>query len=225
MDTTSTPVNGQPEGSAEYYKRDFWSTENKKYSKPHYRMQKVSRIITKLAAGKDCALLDLGCGPAALREVLPPNVHYHGIDIAIHEPAPFLIERDFAEEPISFDGKHFDIVLAQGVFEYMGNRESQKLSEIVSLLNENGTFIVSYVNFRHRKRKIYPIYNNVHSPEEFLKSLSRHFVVSKVIPVSHNWTHSDPSRNLVQRANMHFNAKIPVISQKLAVEYFFLGRV
>ena len=73
-----------------------------------------------MAQGKTYDLLDVGCGPATLMHLLDQNISYHGIDIAIHEPAPNLIEADFLENPISFHGRKFDIVLAQGIFEYVG---------------------------------------------------------------------------------------------------------
>src|SRR5690349_23376592 len=98
------------------YKKDFWSKENQKYSRPHYRLEKSARIINRLARDKKCKLLDVGCGPAALSPLLRPNIQYYGIDIAIHDPAPNMIEADFLETPISFGNKHFDIVIAQGVF-------------------------------------------------------------------------------------------------------------
>ena len=137
------------------HKKDFWSKENLKYSRPHYRLEKSARIINRLARGKRCTLLDVGCGPAALMPLLRPNIQYYGIDIAIHDPAPNLIEADFLETPIRFDDKRFDIILAQGVFEYMGNFQAQKFTEIAQLLNDSGIFIVSYVNFDHRDRYIY----------------------------------------------------------------------
>ena len=67
-------------------KRDFWSLENLKYSQPHYRMRKVARVLNHLADEKPCRLLDVGCGPAALRHLLDPNIAYHGVDIAIKNP-------------------------------------------------------------------------------------------------------------------------------------------
>src|SRR5579862_3662754 len=117
------------------YKKEFWSEENLKYSRPHFRMEKAARLINKLAQGQDRTLLDVGCGPATLQSLLQPNIRYHGIDIAIHDPAPNLIESDFLEEPIRFDGRRFDIVIAQGVFEYVGNFQAQKFSEIADLLD------------------------------------------------------------------------------------------
>ena len=43
-----------PEGGVgnALYKKDFWSEENLKYVKPHYRMEKVSRLINRMARGE-----------------------------------------------------------------------------------------------------------------------------------------------------------------------------
>ena len=59
-----------------------------------------------------------GAGPRPRARLMPPGVHYHGIDIAIPEPAPNLLEADIIEEPVGFGGKTFDVVVAQGLFEY-----------------------------------------------------------------------------------------------------------
>jgi SAM-dependent methyltransferase len=204
------------------YKRGFWRTENQKYSRIHYRLEKSAHIINRLAEGKQATLLDVGCGPATLMRLLGPNIRYYGIDIAIQEPAPYLIEADFLESPIKFGAMQFDIVVAQGVFEYVGTFQSQKFAEVAQLLNENGTFIVSYVNFNHRKRDIYWPYSNVQSSGDFRRSLSRHFAIRSIIPTSHNWNHWEPNRKLVRTINMHINIAIPIISPILAVEYFFI---
>ena len=204
------------------HKKDFWSQENLKYSRPHYRLEKSARIINRLARGKRCTLLDVGCGPAALRSLLRPDIQYHGIDIAIHDPAPDLIEADFVEAPIQFADKRFDIVIAQGVFEYMGGVQDRKFAEIVRLLNDDGAFIVSYVNFSHRGKNIYWPYSNVQSPGDFRQSLAQRFEIQRFFPTSHNWNHSEPNRRLLKTGNMHTNINIPFISRMLAVEYFFI---
>ena len=111
--------------TARYYTRDFWSKENLKFVKSHFRMERAARIINAMAKGKESDLLDVGCGPATLMHFLDRNIHYYGIDIAIHEPAPNLIEADFLETPIKFGDRLFDIVLAQGVFEYVGAFQAQ----------------------------------------------------------------------------------------------------
>jgi SAM-dependent methyltransferase len=216
-------VPGQDAGdAARYYKKDFWSKENLKFSQPHYRLEKAARIITRTAGGRDCTLLDVGCGPATLMRVLPPNIQYYGIDMAIHDPAPNLVEADLLKAPIGFGGKRFDIVIAQGVFEYMGDFQSQKFAEIASILNDNGTFIVSYWNYRHRNAKVYWAHSNVQPLGEFREDLARHFRIDRFFPASHNWYHGSPSLKLNKTVNMHVNLNIPFISPILAVEYFFL---
>ncbi len=204
------------------HKKDFWSQENLKYSRPHYRLEKSARIINRLARGRRCTLLDVGCGPATLMSLLQSNIQYYGIDIAIHDPAPNLLEADFLETPIRFDDKRFDIILAQGFFEYAGNLQTQKFAEIAGLLNDNGTFVVSYVNFDHRKKYIYEPYSNVQTLNDFRQSLAQHFIIHKFFPTSHNWNHSEPNRKFLRAANMHIDINVPFISRILAVEYFFI---
>lgn len=210
------------ENIAESHKRDFWINENKKHIPVHYRLQKCGRIVNALAAGKESDLLDVGCGPATLMKVLDRNIHYYGIDIAIQEAAPNLLEADILMAPIRFDDKRFDIVVAQGLFEYIGTRQSQKFGEIAQILRENGIFVVTYTNFGHRARRIFEVFSNVQSMGAFRNDLERYFTIDECFPASHNWIGGQPTRKLVMAANMHFNMNIPVISRKLAVEYFFV---
>jgi SAM-dependent methyltransferase len=208
--------------SAQLYKKDFWSKENLKFSEPWYRIEKSARLITRLASGRQCSLLDVGCGPAALMRLLPPNVSYYGIDIAIQDPAPNLMELDILKNPIRFGDKRFDIIIAQGVFEYLGEFQSQKFAEIADILNDDGTFIVSYTNFKHRKPVVYHAFSNVVSLDEFQSDLARYFTIRRCFPFSHNWKHGQPARRLVKAVNMRVSANIPLISPVLAVEYFFV---
>ncbi|HEY0716636.1 MAG TPA: methyltransferase domain-containing protein [Streptosporangiaceae bacterium] len=208
--------------AARYYKKDFWSTENLKYSTPHFRMEKAARLINQLTRGQPRTLLDVGCGPAALRDLLAPSITYHGIDIAIPHPAPDLAEVDFLASPIGYQGQRFDIVLAQGVFEYLGEFQRQKFAEIAGILAPDATFIVSYVNFGHRDREVYWPYNNTQPIRDFRRDLERSFTIQRSLPTSHNWRHSEPRRPILKAANMRLNASIPWVSPKLAVEYFFL---
>lgn len=75
------------EGEVRYHKRDFWASESFKFVEPHFRMRKVAREVRRVTRGRECDLLDVGCGPATLASLMPPGVHYHGIDIAIPEPS------------------------------------------------------------------------------------------------------------------------------------------
>jgi len=210
------------DNAARYRKRDFWSKENAAYSRPHYRLEKSARVINGLARGRECTLLDVGCGPATLMRLLPPNIEYYGVDIAIPNPASNLLEADLLEAPIRFGDKRFDIIVAQGFFEYVGAFQPQKLAEIAKILNKKGTFIVSYTNFGHRNKEVYWLYNNVQSLDNFRESLTRYFKIQRFFPTSHNWNHTEPNRTLLKNTNMHINVNIPFISPILAVEYFFV---
>jgi SAM-dependent methyltransferase len=220
-DNGAVPVDGSG-NAVQYYKKEFWTNENLNYSRPHLRMEKAARIIKAIAQGKDRSLLDVGCGPATMMRLLPPNVRYYGIDIAIHDPAPNLMEIDLVENPVGFGDKKFDIVLAQGFFEYVGEVQSKKLAEISKIINPGGKFITSYVNFGHRQKDVYWPYNNVRSLDSFEQSLTRNFKIEKSFPSSYNWNHHAPRRRLLKTINLHLNINVPVLGSMLAVEYFFV---
>jgi SAM-dependent methyltransferase len=210
------------EGEVRYEKRDFWAGESYKFVEPHFRMRKVAREVGRVTRGRECDLLDIGCGPATLGRLVPPGVHYYGIDIAISEPAANLIEMDIVKEPISFRGQKFDLAVAQGMFEYVGEFQVQKFAEIADLLNDGGKFIVTYQNNAHRKRETYWAYNNVQLPDAFRRDLSRFFKIERSYPVSHNWNHGVPRRNLIKAPQAYLNLNIPVISPILAVDYLYV---
>lgn len=223
----SQTANGAGEGPAKtpgntLYKKDFWHKENLNYSRPHLRMEKIGDLVNKLARGKDRTLLDVGCGPATLQTLLAPNIHYYGVDIAIQKPAPNVMEADLMEAPIGFGGMRFDIVVAQGFFEYVGKHQSEKFAEIADVLSPGGTFIASYVNFNHRQREVYWPYSNVQPFKDFRASLARHFEVRRCYPTSYNWHHWEPSQKIVRAVNMRINANIPGIAPVLGVQYLLI---
>jgi cyclopropane fatty-acyl-phospholipid synthase-like methyltransferase len=214
---------GSSSGDAvKHYKKDFWDEENLRWAEPHLRAQKVARLLNKIARGKECDLLDVGCGPASLSRLLDGNIHYYGIDIAIHDPAPNLIESDLIENPIEFNGRQFGIVVAQGAFEYFGGVQDRKFAEIKKLLTDDGTFVVSYWNFGHRDVRIYEAFSNIQPLNDFRESLASHFRINSSFPASHNWKHNMSDRRLLKAINMHSNMNIPFVSPRLAVEYFFI---
>jgi SAM-dependent methyltransferase len=221
--SSSAGVGGHArESAADIYKRDFWIKENRKHVPAHYRLQKSARIINASAGREERDLLDVGCGPATLMRLLRPNVHYYGIDIAIHDPAPNLIEADILEQPISFGGRRFDIVAALGLFEYVGACQDQKFGEIAQLLGERGKFVLTYTNFGHRDKRIFEAFSNVQSFEDFRRSLARHFTIDRYFPTSYNWHGGQPTRALLKAANMPVRANILLAGPRLAVEYFFI---
>jgi cyclopropane fatty-acyl-phospholipid synthase-like methyltransferase len=217
----TAPENGSG-NAVKQYKKDFWDEENLKFAEPHLRAQKVAQLVNKIARGKECDLLDIGCGPASLSRLLDGNIHYYGIDIAIHDPAPNLIEADLIENPIEFNGRRFGIVVAQGAFEYFGGVQDQKFAEIRKLLTGDGTFIVSYWNFGHRNVRIYEAFSNTQPLNDFRASLSSYFRINSSFPASHNWRQNMSDRKLLKFINTYVNMNIPLVSPRLAVEYFFI---
>lgn len=203
--------------------KNYWLEENSRYTEPHFRLQKCARIVNGLAAGADCELLDLGCGPATLEKLLDPQIAYYGIDIAIHNPAPNLLEVDFAKDKIGFEDKIFDIVVAGGVFEYMGEEQRKKLDEIRSILKTDGRFVVTFTNFHHlhHNSDYYP-YNNVLPLRNFMADLQNYFDILRWFPSSHNWNLSEPRRKWLKAINMNLNFKIPIFSRLFALNYFFI---
>ena len=212
------------ESTGAIYKRDFWADENTKYIRPHHRMVKMARVINHIADGKDGRLLDVGCGPATLRLQLTPNIRYYGIDIAIQERSPNLRECDILQEPISSEDAPFDLVVAQGLFEYLADSQSRKFSEIADLLTPDGKFIVSYVNFDHRQPKYDRPYSNIQPSAQFRNSLAEHFVVEKQRPTALNWSHTEPERWYARVPNMYINLNVPFLTRWLAVEYLYICR-
>jgi SAM-dependent methyltransferase len=190
--------------------------------KPHFRLEKAARIVNRLARGRECELLDVGCGPATLAGLLDTNIQYYGIDIAIHKPAPNLLQTDFLSNPIEFGEKRFEVVVAQGVFEYVGKCQMQKFDEIRRVLKRRGVFLVSYVNFDHLHRRIYEPYSNVQSFQEFRKSLADVFRIDRCFPTSYHWYHREPNRKVLKSIQMRINVRIPVINRLFAVEHFFI---
>jgi|WetSurMetagenome_2_1015567.scaffolds.fasta_scaffold20984_3 SAM-dependent methyltransferase len=209
--------------TTKFLDRSFWLDENTKYEKPYFRLEKCARIVNRLAEDRDCDLLDVGCGPATLALLLNPNITYYGIDLAIHDPAPNLLEMDFAKGKIGFQNRAFDIVVAAGVFEYMGGEQRRKLDEIRSILVANGTFVVTYTNFHHlRNNWYYYPYNNVLPLRDFMADLQDYFHIRSWFPSSHNSKIQEPRRRWLKMINMNLNFSIPIFSHLLAVNYFFV---
>lgn len=204
------------------YQRDYWIQEHPKFQTPYYRLEKFARLVNTVAGADSCSLLDLGCGPATLGSLLRPNIEYNGIDFAISKPAPNLMEADILATPLNELSGVVDIVVAQGLFEYLGQSQTQKLREIAELLPSDGKFIATYTNFQHRRTHVAEAFNNVQPLRDFKADVRRWFRIESCFPGSYNWAHSPPTRAINRSINMRLNRTIPVISTYLAVDYFFV---
>lgn len=210
-----------------FEKRDFWMVENQRYGQVYFRLEKCARIVNQIAQQKDCDLLDVGCGPATLAKLLNKNIHYFGIDIAIHDPTSAnLMEVDFVENEIAFCGQTFDLVVAAGVFEYMGKLQNQKFAEIQKILKKDGAFIVTYSNFQHiHSLTNYPPFNNIRSINDFSRELRKYFRIERSFGASYNWQFSEPRRRFVRAVQMPLMVNLPILSSKFAINYFFICRL
>ena len=121
-------------------RKEFWDEAHENFVTPHFRLQKSARLINKMASSGWYTLLDVGCARAALKPLLRPNIDYFGIDIAISRPAPNLREVDLLASPIEFDGRHFDFVVAQGLFEYLEGVQEDKFREYCATSESAWTF-------------------------------------------------------------------------------------
>jgi SAM-dependent methyltransferase len=206
-----------------YWDKEHWLSSTGFYKQPYLRLEKCARIVNVLAGKHGVDLLDIGCGPATLGQLLQANIRYHGIDIAIHQPAANLVEMDVTKEQIRFHDKRFDLVVAAGLFEYLGTFQRQKLREIRDLVREDGKFVVTFTNFGHIHPPLQePTYNNTKSIGEFLEDLDAFFHVERYFPSSHNWVRREPQRRWLYWVNMKMSVKIPFISRKFANNYFFV---
>jgi SAM-dependent methyltransferase len=177
-----------------------------------------------LAKGRDCDLLDVGCGPATLGKLLNNNIHYYGMDIAIHNPSPNLLEMDISQNVIRFGDKTFDLIMAGGFFEYMGGLQRIKLSEIQRILKKDGKFVVTFLNFSHLNDRLCDnsIYNNIQGVQDFERDLEMFFKVDRWFTSSLNWHRSEPRRKFLRKLEMPLAMNIPILSSKLAVDYIFI---
>lgn len=104
----------------------------------------------------------------------------------------------------------------------MGDVQSQKLAEIAELLRGGGTFLCTYTNFAHHKKYIYGPYSNVQQPGDFRRDLGRFFTIERIFPTACNWNHSHPQRPWLRAPQERVSVHVPVIGQRLAVDYCYL---
>ena len=62
----------------------------------------------------------------------------------------------------------------------MGEFQREKFAEVAEVLDRDGTFIVSYVNFGHRDREVYWPYNKRVQPlKDFQRDVRRYFTIQR----------------------------------------------
>lgn len=130
----------------------YWNRRAQDFGRIHPRLRQV-RDLVEAAPRPVTTLLDIGCGPATLRSVLPRAIDYFGVDIAeeviraLDDPSHFEVV-DLNETRICFDGKRFDAVVCSGIFEYI--REPGPFLDFVrDTLAPSGYLILTFTNHQH----------------------------------------------------------------------------
>ncbi|MEJ1931460.1 class I SAM-dependent methyltransferase [Nostoc sp. NIES-2111] len=96
------------------------------------------------------SVLDLGCGSAAILDLLPPATRYLGIDRnsahiekarRLHGDRGMFHAGNF-DDPVMFDAAPFDIVLALGLLHHLEDEEVRALFQLArSVLAQDGRFL------------------------------------------------------------------------------------
>lgn len=130
----------------------YWDERGLAFQKVHHRLRIIREMFDRIP-GPVTTVLDLGCGPATLRQVLPPHVEYFGVDFAaaiveaFADPAHFEVA-DFNVNPSCFDTKTFDVLICSGIFEYV--RDPHRFVELLERkATIGGHLILSYTNRQH----------------------------------------------------------------------------
>jgi SAM-dependent methyltransferase len=130
----------------------FWNRRAKPFAVPHARLNVIARLIRE-SEGPRRHLLDVGCGPASLRQVIPADTEYFGADVAdeiiasFGDPAHFQAF-DWNRSPRLFDGRLFDVIVCSGFLEYTNDIEAA-LGHLRAQLAPGGRLIASYMNHQH----------------------------------------------------------------------------
>ena len=133
--------------------RGHWNVRSFDFGGAHPRLILIATMI--LGLPEIMTMLDVGCGPAPLRDIVPRHIEYFGIDIAtsviaaMRDPAHFEAV-DLDERQEAFGGRRFDLVVCSGVFEYI-NRRQAFIDFLKRKVRPGGWLIMSFTNHQHRK--------------------------------------------------------------------------
>jgi SAM-dependent methyltransferase len=137
-------------GSAEL--RQFYSKRHNWRNAGEERIR--FRTATRLAKVKPASsVLDLGSRNGDLREYLPPDVKYQGVDIAPEFAAPEILIHDISTG-LPFPDGTFDYVFMIEVLEHAPHPFATA-SEVRRVLKPGGTWVVSVPNPYHFKELIW----------------------------------------------------------------------
>lgn len=205
----------------DFKKKQYWIKENYKYKDVHFRLEKIAKIINGKSK-RSADLLDIGCGTATLSNLIREDINYFGIDIAPHTKESNIKELDIVNSVIKFDERKFDVIVASGIFEYLGGYHKEKMHEISGILEEEGFFIVSFSNMKHIKKPKYSSWNNYDGISDFKKNLEEYFKVIDYYPAYHNIKYDEISNAFGKYLARKININLPFISERLGIDFIFI---
>jgi SAM-dependent methyltransferase len=135
----------------------YWNARTRDFTQPHARLQLIRRLIDGLPRGVR-TILDVGCGGAALKDLLPGTLEYFGVDIANsvinaqRDPEHFqVVDLECVHQ--FFGGRTFDLVVCSGICEYISN-----WNRFMRLLRRScpvgGFLILTFTNHEHYSESI-----------------------------------------------------------------------
>lgn len=138
-----------------------WRGNAYRFGRPHARLQLVARIVSTLPARSGAhashprTLLDLGCGPAALRQLLPADIAYHGVDLTAEALPPGRESDRFAVADLNadvdpFPTRTFDVLVVSGMFEYVRD-PGAFLALVRRKTRPGGHLVLTYLNRWHHR--------------------------------------------------------------------------
>lgn len=132
-------------------------------------------ILDMIPDGKGLDILDMGCGPGSMTEMLAKNHHVVGVDIS--EKMVDFAKRNSNSDAVymagdaeTFDSnRKFDVAISKGMFEYLES-DDEAMGNIHRLLKPNGRLIAEFrhAGFRHGDPNYvdpYPTRRRAHDPD------------------------------------------------------------
>lgn len=119
------------------------------------------KFIDCFGSTKNLTILDYGCGTGGLTKILlqqkdhPLNIYSVDIDPKIIEKvnksftsyiSEKILKTDVINDPKELSGKLFDVIFCHNVLELVNSKE-KFVSDLYNLLKENGTLILSHMDF------------------------------------------------------------------------------
>jgi SAM-dependent methyltransferase len=104
-------------------------------------------FLSRFFQGHEGKLLDLGCREGHIRNYLPKDIEYTGVDVIKRfKKCQFFNLNDLNKSPLSFQNKSFDFILASAIIEHLLLDLNIFMHELKRVLKDKGFMIITYPN-------------------------------------------------------------------------------